>query len=254
MCLFQVFQFCYLRHESDDLSRLRVPSASRTCMSCALPLAVFLSSNVLSLFATEAPDQHSRSWPAPLIERFPIMKPPTSVWILLPLLSAAAVRAQLDGDAGKETRWAMPMPVCQSVGVSRPCTHPIRSPTTSPSAYPTPWPCPAGLPATAPSETSQTEAPVTEDAPRTTAASSPSTSELPSASPSPSPRSADLPSSPPRSAGSTSSKGSDGSCPPYFDTKKYKTTNFTDCLNTTVAISPKRPRADLVTGAWIQGR
>jgi hypothetical protein len=43
-------------------------------------------------------------------------------------------------------------------------------------------------------------------------------------------------------------------CPAYIDTKKYRTTNFTDFLNTTVAISPKRPNANVAAGEWIQGR
>jgi hypothetical protein len=43
-------------------------------------------------------------------------------------------------------------------------------------------------------------------------------------------------------------------CPAYIDTKKYRTTNFTDFLNTTVAVSPKRPNANVPTGEWITGR
>jgi hypothetical protein len=43
-------------------------------------------------------------------------------------------------------------------------------------------------------------------------------------------------------------------CPAYIDTKKYRTTSFTDFLNTTVAISPKRPKANVPTGGWITGR
>jgi hypothetical protein len=43
-------------------------------------------------------------------------------------------------------------------------------------------------------------------------------------------------------------------CPAYIDTKKYRTTNFTDFLNTTVAISSKRPSANVPTGEWIHGR
>jgi cullin-associated NEDD8-dissociated protein 1 len=50
------------------------------------------------------------------------------------------------------------------------------------------------------------------------------------------------------------SSSSSGSCPPYIDTQKYRTTNFTNYLNTTVAISPKRPSADVPTGDWISGR
>jgi cullin-associated NEDD8-dissociated protein 1 len=45
-----------------------------------------------------------------------------------------------------------------------------------------------------------------------------------------------------------------GRCPPYIDTQRWRTTNFTDPLNTTVSIHPKRPSADLPTGDWITGR
>ena len=43
-------------------------------------------------------------------------------------------------------------------------------------------------------------------------------------------------------------------CPPYINTQKYRTTNFTDHANTTVSISPKRPKADVPLGSWISGR
>jgi len=43
------------------------------------------------------------------------------------------------------------------------------------------------------------------------------------------------------------------SCLPYVDIQRLRTTNFTDYLNTTVSVSPKRPSADVPTGGWIQG-
>jgi hypothetical protein len=33
-------------------------------------------------------------------------------------------------------------------------------------------------------------------------------------------------------------------CPPYINTAAFKTTNFNDTLNTTVAVSPGRPNPD----------
>jgi hypothetical protein len=47
---------------------------------------------------------------------------------------------------------------------------------------------------------------------------------------------------------------SSSSCPEYFDITKFRTTNFTDFLNTTVSISPRRPSARVPTGQWIEGR
>jgi hypothetical protein len=41
-------------------------------------------------------------------------------------------------------------------------------------------------------------------------------------------------------------------CPPYLDLGKYRTTDFTDTLNTTESISPLRPSADVPAGEWIQ--
>lgn len=43
-------------------------------------------------------------------------------------------------------------------------------------------------------------------------------------------------------------------CAPYLDTQKYRTTNFQNVLNTTVAISPQRPNTDVPVGSWITGR
>jgi cullin-associated NEDD8-dissociated protein 1 len=43
-------------------------------------------------------------------------------------------------------------------------------------------------------------------------------------------------------------------CPAYVPTNKYKTTSFTDYLNTTVSVSPRRPKADVPLGGWITGR
>jgi cullin-associated NEDD8-dissociated protein 1 len=45
-----------------------------------------------------------------------------------------------------------------------------------------------------------------------------------------------------------------GRCPAYVDTQKWRTTDFTDTLNATVSISPKRAPANVPTGQWIQGR
>lgn len=43
-------------------------------------------------------------------------------------------------------------------------------------------------------------------------------------------------------------------CPPNFDTKKYRTTSYTDGIETTTKISPKRANANVGQGAWIPGR
>ncbi|KAF6266008.1 hypothetical protein COO60DRAFT_638698 [Scenedesmus sp. NREL 46B-D3] len=53
---------------------------------------------------------------------------------------------------------------------------------------------------------------------------------------------------------STSTAAADASCPEYLPTGKYRTTSFTDVLNTTKKVSPKRPNANVPTGQWIPGR
>lgn len=45
-----------------------------------------------------------------------------------------------------------------------------------------------------------------------------------------------------------------GQCPEYVPTNKYRTTSFTDYLNTTTSVSPRRPKADVPLGDWIRGR
>lgn len=59
---------------------------------------------------------------------------------------------------------------------------------------------------------------------------------------------------PPQPAMPTTPAHIPSSCPPYTDTSKYRRGNFTDHLNTTVSISPKRPTANVPVGDWISGR
>lgn len=59
---------------------------------------------------------------------------------------------------------------------------------------------------------------------------------------------------PPQPAAAPASPRVSVTCPPYIDTNKYRTTNYTDILNTTVSISPKRSSAGVPLGGWISGR
>jgi hypothetical protein len=66
----------------------------------------------------------------------------------------------------------------------------------------------------------------------------------------------EAPTAGPDPASTSSTSGLPGAdiagCPEYIDTRKYRTTDFKDTLNTTTSISPGRPDADVPAGRWIQ--
>lgn len=143
-----------------------------------------------------------------------MVQPTATTCVLLLLLSAAAVYCQQGDDVSSDS------------GL------PVSAPTRTQPAAPPEEPL-ADTPLTAPSEEQPQASPVLASKPAAEQDSQP-------------------PSSP-----AVSTDGSDsgsGQCPPYCDTQKYRTTNFTDVLNTTDSISPLRPRADVATGEWITGR